>query len=172
MNILYGNKVVLRPIAMEDTGFIVKWRNTEFVRDNFLFRDTFSEEMHMNWMNTKVKSGEVIQYIICDKREKPVGSVYFSDVDMVQGTAEFGIFIGEEEYLGMGFGKEATELFVQFGLNVLGFKCISLRVLSKNKCAIHVYEDSGFEIQSTGAETISNTKDKVEVTFMRFKGKL
>ena len=58
--VIYGEKVMLRPITMEDTPLIVRWRNTESVRKNFIFRERFTEEMHNNWMRTKVASGEVV----------------------------------------------------------------------------------------------------------------
>ena len=65
--ILTGEKVVLRPITDADTDNIVRWRNTPSVRDNFIFRQTFTPEMHRNWLKTKVATGEVVQYIIVDK---------------------------------------------------------------------------------------------------------
>lgn len=43
--ILTGEKVVLRPITDADTDNIVRWRNTPSVRDNFIFRQTFTPEM-------------------------------------------------------------------------------------------------------------------------------
>ena len=40
--ILTGEKVVLRPITDADTDNIVRWRNIPSVRDNFIFRQTFT----------------------------------------------------------------------------------------------------------------------------------
>ena len=79
--ILTGEKVVLRPISDADTDNIVRWRNTPSVRDNFIFRQTFTPEMHRNWLKTKVATGEVVQYIIVDKAaDTAVGSVYSREV--------------------------------------------------------------------------------------------
>ena len=58
--ILTGEKVVLRPITDADTDNIVRWRNTPSVRDNFIFRQTFTPEMHRNWLKTKVATGETV----------------------------------------------------------------------------------------------------------------
>ena len=60
---IIGEKVILRPITREDTPRIVRWRNTPSVVKNFIFREPFTEEMHNRWLDTKVASGEVIQYI-------------------------------------------------------------------------------------------------------------
>ena len=44
-----GKKVSLREMTLDDTGLIVKWRNNPRVRDNFIFRETFTNEMHEAW---------------------------------------------------------------------------------------------------------------------------
>ena len=140
-----GDKIILRPIDLDDTPLIVKWRNNPSVMRNFIFRNTFTEEMHKNWMNTKVASGDVIQYIAIEKdTNKPIGSVYYRDVDHHNNSAEFGIFIGEDDARGKGYGKEITSLFTKFGLSELGFHRIQLRVLAGNEAAYKTYEKAGF----------------------------
>jgi len=137
--------VLLRPITEEDTPLIVKWRNTPSVRNNFIFRETFTEEMHKHWLDTKVASGEVVQYIIIDKStDTPVGSVYFRDVDMKNRSAEYGIFIGEESARGKGLGSEAIRMFIDFGFDVLNLHRISMRVLDGNEASIRSNEKVGF----------------------------
>ena len=107
--ILEGSKVQLKPITKEDTPWIVRWRNTESVRKNFIFQDKFTDEMHNHWMDTKVKSGQVVQFIIIEKEgQKPVGSVYLRDVDKMNRKAEFGIFIGEDSARKKGIGTESA----------------------------------------------------------------
>ena len=142
---IVGEKVLLRPITREDTPRIVRWRNTPSVRENFIFRETFTEEMHEHWLDTKVASGEVIQYIIVDKSEnKPVGSIYFRDVNRKNRSAEYGLFIGEESARGKGLGKEAIRLFTDFGFEEIGLHRISMRVLSDNDASIITNEKVGF----------------------------
>lgn len=95
--VLTGTAVTLRPITDADTDLIVKWRNTPSVVQNFIFRQTFTPEMHRSWLATKVATGQVVQYIILDNADgKPVGSVYYRDIDNHNRSAEYGIFIGEE----------------------------------------------------------------------------
>lgn len=143
--VINGEKVSLRPITREDTGLIVAWRNKPLVYKHFIFRQPFTREMHESWLTTKVDTGKVIQYIILDKAlEKPVGSVYYRDVDPENECAEYGIFIGEEAYLGRGFGTETARLFTRFGLDVLKLHRISLRVLGGNAIARRSYEKAGF----------------------------
>ena len=67
--VLTGTAVTLRPITDADTDLIVKWRNTPSVVQNFIFRQTFTPEMHRNWLATKVATGQVVQYIILDNAD-------------------------------------------------------------------------------------------------------
>ena len=143
--LIKGNKVNLRPIVMEDTELIVKWRNTHEVQKNFIFREPFTSEMHVNWMNTKIATGEVVQYIIEDSSSgKPVGSVFFRDINYHYDCAEYGIFIGEEFARGKGLGSETVKIFTEFGLNELGLHRISLRVFAENEIAYKSYLKAGF----------------------------
>lgn len=166
MNIV-GEKVVLRPITMDDTDNIVKWRNNPSVRNNFIFRETFTPEIHNNWMKSKVFTGQVVQYIIEDKEtSKPVGSIYFRDIDKNNESAEFGIFIGEDCARGKGFGSEATKLFVDFGLAELKLHRIFLRVLDENKSAIKSYINAGFQQEGVFHHMLKIDNEYRDVVFM------
>jgi len=149
--LIHGDKVYLRPMLIFkgegkiDTQHIVEWRNNPRVRKNFIFRETFTCAMHEEWIKNKVLTGEVIQYIICEKNSnRAIGSVYFRDINPVYKSAEFGIFIGEDNSIGKGYGTEATQLFTTFGLQVLDFHRIFLRVLKSNERACHSYYSSGY----------------------------
>lgn len=143
--VLDGEKVRLRPITDADTDLIVKWRNTPSVVQNFIFRQTFTPEMHRSWLATKVATGQVVQYIIIDKADdKPVGSVYYRDISAHNRSAEYGIFIGEESARGKGLGTETARLFTAFGFETLHLHRISLRVLADNMPARRSYEKAGF----------------------------
>ena len=143
--VLEGAAVRLRPIADADTDLIVKWRNTPSVVQNFIFRQTFTPELHRSWLATKVATGQVVQYIIIDKADdKPIGSVYYRDIDNHNRSAEYGIFIGEESARGKGLGTETAKLFTDFGFAELQLHRISLRVLAENTAARRSYEKAGF----------------------------
>ena len=66
------------------------------------------------------------------------------DIDREAKKAEFGIFIGEEEWLGRGIGEEAAKLILDYGFEELGLHKIKLRVLADNKRAIASYRKAGF----------------------------
>ena len=165
--VINGEKISLRPITREDTGLIVAWRSNPEVMKNFIFRQPFTRELHENWLATKVDTGKVIQYIIVDKETgRSVGSVYFRDIDPENESAEYGIFIGEEDCLGRGFGTETARLFTRFGLDVLKLHRISLRVLSGNDIARRSYEKSGFIMEGIFRDMVKLDGEYRDVIFM------
>lgn len=165
--VLDGRKVILRPIDMADTALIVKWRNSDSVRKNFIYRDLFTEETHINWMNTKVASGEVVQFIIHDKEQKSdVGSVYLRDINPVHESAEFGIFIGEDSARGRGIGSEAASLICNYGFDSLKLHRISLRLLGNNAAARRSYEKVGFKHEGTFTDMVKLDGAFTDIEFM------
>lgn len=140
-----GQQIYLRPITMEDTELIVKWRNEDRVRSNFIYQAPFTKEGHERWMRTKVASGEVVQFIICEKKnDRPVGSVYFRDIDLLNKKAEYGIFIGEADCAGKGIGSETARLAVGYARDVLKLHKLMLRVFADNFAAVKSYQNAGF----------------------------
>ena len=141
-----GDKVCIRPITREDTDLVVKWRNNERVRQNFVYREHFTNEIHEKWLEDKVFSGQVVQMIICEKNNnnRPVGSVYFRYEDDDRTEAEYGIFIGEDDAIGKGYGSETARLAVEYAREI-GIKRLMLRVFCYNSAAIKSYENAGFK---------------------------
>lgn len=142
----YGEGTVfLRPMTIEDTDEIIRWRNKDEVRKRFIYQGLFTRESHLNWIKTMVEPGRVVQMIICTKEEeKPIGSVYIRDIDHTHHKGEYGIFIGEEEALGKGYGTEAARLMVRYGFEKLGLHRIYLRLFADNVRAKKSYEKAGF----------------------------
>ena len=169
--IINSSNVRLRPITESDTPDIVRWRNDKAVQQFFIFREPFTTEMHQNWLKTKVASGEVIQYMIEDKScGQTVGSVYFRDIDPVNESAEYGIFIGEASARGRGLGSETARVFTDFGLNILQLHKISLRLLDNNVAAQKSYENAGFITEGFFSDMVKLDGEFKDIVFMaKFK---
>ena len=67
--------VYFRPITLEDTDRIISWRNSDRVRRNFIDQRPFTRQGHLNWMETRVAAGEVVQFILCETgTDRPVAA--------------------------------------------------------------------------------------------------
>lgn len=161
-------KVYLRPITAADTAKIVTWRNKEFVRKNFIYQKPFTEEGHMAWLREQVEPGHVAQFIIC-VADREIGSVYLRDIDREKGTAEYGVFIGEEEALGRGYGTAAAVLCLDYGFEKLRLQKIFLRFVEGNTGARKSYEKAGFRMIEDRRENVCLEQGPREVLFMEIE---
>lgn len=155
-----------------DTEDIVRWRNREFVRRMFLYQEPFTCEGHRSWIKNMIETGKAVQFIIWEKETGlKIGSVYLRDIDRENLKAEFGIFIGEEEKLGCGYGREAADLITDYGFSVLGLNKIFLRVMAENERARKSYQRAGFTEEGLmKQDRIINGKKQDLVFMAKFAG--
>lgn len=159
------NTVNLRLMTAEDTDRIVAWRNQDFVWTNFIYQEPFTREGHLSWFRNQVEKGHVVQFIICLPDGREIGSVYFRDIDRDKGVAEYGIFIGEEDALGHGYGTAAARAALCYAFTKLSLRKIYLRFLADNIAARKSYEHAGF-VMTDRKETVMTKQGEREVCFM------
>ncbi|HJA91857.1 MAG TPA: GNAT family N-acetyltransferase [Candidatus Eisenbergiella merdipullorum] len=149
--------VYFRPITLEDTDRIIRWRNSDRVRKNFIYQEPFTRQGHLNWMETKVASGEVVQFILCEtKGDRAVGSVYIRDIDRKNRKGEYGIFIGEADAAGKGYGTLAAKGAIAYAGDILHLHKLFLRVFADNAAALRSYEKAGFVREAILKDEIRN----------------
>lgn len=155
----------IRKIEPGDSENIVRWRNQPFVLENFLDRQKLTVEKHNEWYEKMVLSGKVHQFIIVENG-RDIGSVFLKNVDFDNFKAEFGIFIGEKEYIGRGYGTTAANLICEYAFSTLHLHKIYLRVLADNLRAIKSYEKVGFIVEGTSMDDSWNGEKFVNVIYM------
>lgn len=164
MQTVESKNLIYRPISYDDTDMVLKWRNSEEVNRNFLYRNEVTREDHIGWLNSKVATGKVIQFIIIEKEnQRPIGSVYFRDIDADMKQAQYGIFIGETDAKGRGYGSETAVRMVKYFFEEMCYHRLYLKVLARNTTAIKSYERAGFRVdESTDyGEHIDQVNEKV-----------
>lgn len=165
--IITGEKVILRSISGSDTTNILRWRNSDTVKQFFIDRRELTSETHTQWLKNKVFTGKTVQFIIVNKTTNTdIGTVYLRDVDFYHKKAEFGVYIGETCDLGKGYGTESAKLICEYGFNELHLNKISLRVISSNIRACKSYEKIGFVTEGTFKEDIWDGENFLDVIFM------
>lgn len=139
-------RIYLRLMTRDDTENIIKWRNNDVVRSQFIYQKLFTKESHEKWIETMIDTGKVVQMVIMlVEGDRPIGSVYIRDIDKEHKKGEYGVFIGEEDCLGKGYGTEAAELMTEYAFEYIGLHKLMLRVYADNERAIRSYEKAGFE---------------------------
>ena len=102
-------------------------------------------EQEATWLEGQLTTGERVPFTIYDRSTlRPIGSTELLHVDLRNGTAEFGLLIGEPDARGKGYGSETTRLMLDYGFTALGLHSVMLRVLAYNLAGIRAYEKAGF----------------------------
>ena len=73
-----------------------------------------------------------------------IGTLKIQPIDFTLGTAWLGIMIGDPEFRGRGYGREAMQEVLNYLFNSLKLKEVFLGVDLKNFNAISLYETLGF----------------------------
>ena len=142
---LEGERIYLSPINVEDNLQYTKWMNDLNVTINLgNFSRNFSIEKEKEAVQ-RLANDEGNFAIVLKDGDKLIGNCSLFDIDRVHRVATLGIFIGEEEDRGKGYGVEAIELILSYGFRVLSLNNIMLKVFSFNERAIKAYEKVGFK---------------------------
>lgn len=166
-NIIDGKKIYFRKMEEEDTSDIIRWRNNPRVQNRFIYQELFTPNGHKKWIENMVNEGKVVQFIIYEKEtNRKIGSTYLRDIDRSHNKAEYGIFIGEDDAVGKGYGSEAAKMMIRYGFHILKLHKIFLRVFEENVAAIKSYEKAGFVIEAKLREDVYKDDTYVNMLLM------
>ena len=137
-------EVELRKMSLSDTENVVKWRNSPNVKKNLYSQENITAEQHAGYFKKYVETGKIKQFIIVADGVD-CGTAFLKNIDIDKKEAEFGIFIGEDEYRGKGLSPIVAKKVAAFGFNDLCLKKIYLTVFEDNIAAIKGYIRAGFK---------------------------
>jgi len=149
-----GKKTRLRAIEREDIPRFVKWFNDPEVRhylDRYLPMSTAEEE---KWFEGQLEDRENKVFAIETAEGVHIGNCGLHRIDWKNRSAELGIFIGEKEYWGQGYGSDAITALLRFAFREMNLHRIHLRVHDYNERAIRCYEKCGFRHEGTLREAL------------------
>ena len=150
--IIRGERVFLRASERSDLPTFVRWFNDADVLRNLAMRTPMSLAAEEQWFDRMLaaQGTDRHHFVICLlDGGKPIGTVGLEEVDLANGTAEFGIAIGEKSEWGKGYGTDATRAICDFGFGELRLERIGLMVYADNKRGRRTYEKAGFTLEAT-----------------------
>ena len=141
---LVGERVYISPMNIEDAEIYTKWlNNQEITKYLSVHNSLISLSGEREYLETFSKN-EFHMCIVKIDNDELIGNIGLENIDYKNGTAELGIFIGEEENLGKGYGSEAIKLLTNYAFQELRLHSIYLRVYDINTRAQRAYEKCGF----------------------------
>jgi len=150
--IIRGEGVFLRPAERTDIATFVRWLGDAEVSRHLSLRSPISEAAEEGWFERMVAAqGKTDHhFVICLLAdERPIGTAGLHGLDWENGSAEFGIAIGEKGEWNQGHGTDALRAVCDFGFGELRLERISLLVYAGNDRARRSYEKAGFTHEGT-----------------------
>jgi RimJ/RimL family protein N-acetyltransferase len=142
---IQGERIYLSPINPEDVEKYTKWMNDPLVTKNLHGHSKYVSLLTEKEYLEKAAKGNYSYAIVLEENDELIGNISLMSVRMVNGTAELGIMIGEEDMRGKGYGTEAIKLLMEYAFDTLNLRNIMLRVVDRNVGGLKSYEKAGFK---------------------------
>lgn len=98
-------------------------------------------------LDETARGGHTVLGVITLPHGEPVGLLAYLNLDRRQGKAELRKMIGDPAYRGKGLAREATYLWLRYGVSTLGLRKIYLDTLDNNVRNIALNEKLGFKVE-------------------------
>lgn len=95
-----------------------------------------------------------------------IGSCGLFNVNETSHTAELGIAIGDKDYWGKGYGREAVNLLIEYAFRYRNFRRVWLWVHADNERAIRAYRACGFVVEGRLREHMYSNGRYVDAVYM------
>ena len=142
---LQGPRVYLSPMCAQDAQQYYEWVNDPAVTDGVgTTANVISLEGEQRWLAEN--SGDYQFAIVLQGQDRLIGNCGIKEIDWKRRCGEVGLFIGNEENRGKGYGPEVLRLLLGFAFGTLGLHSVSLRVFDFNARAVAAYKKVGFRL--------------------------
>ncbi len=142
--LLTCDNVVLRPMTIEDSMLIVKWRNEERVRKFYLYRETFTLEGQEAYFHRMVETGKVVQLMICDPAtDEAIGCTVASEINEEKRTAEIGVFMGDHAAPGKHLASHGMRALAFYVFQTRPVDTVYSRIFKDNIASRKMTERTG-----------------------------
>ena len=139
-----GENVRIRSFSRTvDYEIVNKWLEDDLGRW-FLLSRPDTREMTLDQL---IEDKDNILAMILLHDDSPIGLLAFLDINKEYSKAELRKLIGDPEFREKGFAKEATKLWIQYGINTLGLKKIYLNTIENNIRNITLNMELGFKVE-------------------------
>jgi RimJ/RimL family protein N-acetyltransferase len=146
--VLKGEKVILRAITRDDLERLCQFENDVELsvlangapwRPDLLARvqAEFDDQLHHEPPQNRVR-------FAIEADDKCIGDCSLQRIDRTSGTTELGISIGDRDYLGRGYGRDAIRVLLRYAFRIQNLYRVWLGTGSDNERAIRCYRACGF----------------------------
>ena len=144
-------KIYLRPITVNDGAYIVKWRNTNKVRNHSFDKRKVSLESNAIFYKNNVQTGKYKQYIAERIDEDfcvasyPIATVYLKDMDRDNQRCELCIFTSDDAEWNNQSQSIAIKLLLQKAFYEYDMHKVYTHVFTINIDEVSLMKNAGFK---------------------------
>ena len=146
---IFGERIRLRGVEREDLPLFVTWLNDPEVIKGLIINLPLSSLDEENWFENLAKLPPEEKPLAIEIQDENgwrlIGNSSFHNIFLINRCAEVGIFIGNKDEWGKGYGSETMLLLLKHGFETINLHRIFLRVYEDNHRAIRTYENIGFK---------------------------
>ncbi len=143
---IVGEKVALSPLRRDLVPLITRWVNDLAARRNIGAPLPQTLEQRIARYERDATGEGDVDFAVYERATwRPIGTVGLFQIDHRNGSAEFGILIGEPDARGKGYGTEATRLMLDYAFTALGLRSVGLTVAEWNVAGQRAYARAGFK---------------------------
>lgn len=144
---LRGEKVILRPIAREDLPRLREFNNdveVELAGGGDPPMPQTLETLRTRFEREAAEPSRGKTDFAIEADGKLIGQCGLFNVNEVARHAELGIAIGDKEYWGRGYGRDAVRVLLDYAFRLRNLRRVWLEVHAENERAIRAYRACGF----------------------------
>lgn len=148
--LLKGARLHLRPVTPADIdGPYLSWLNDpETTRFLDTGREPVTREALERMVRASVASTDAVLLAIVDRQTgRHIGNIRLSMINRLHRTASLGILIGEREFRGKGYAREAVELMLRHAFERLGLHKVTAGAYSDHAACLTAFQRAGFAVE-------------------------
>lgn len=151
-----NKRVYLRAFEPDDYKTTIKWRKDDEIWDMLGGTKYFvSEAFEKQWIENTIFNSKDVKLAVClVENDKHIGNVYMTNINEINRSCVSHVLIGEKEYWGHGYAREALLLAIDYMFNERNIHRIQANVLVSNVASLKMHEKCGYKLEGTLREAV------------------
>jgi RimJ/RimL family protein N-acetyltransferase len=165
---LESKNIILRPSSFKDCKLFAVWEEKEYVRRFFTMNDNRDYEEITREFIIRSEISTNIQLTIIHKTSlRPIGRIFLSKFNENEDSIDITrIYLGEEEFLRKGLGREALNLMLKYFFEMLKLERVTIDFFLDNRRAENLYISLGFKSEGIMRHVSKKNQNYIDLHLM------
>lgn len=151
-----NRRVYLRALEPDDYKTSILWRKDSQIWDMLGgLRRYVSEEYEKAWVEKAIFDTDNIRWAVCCTEDsRHIGNVYMTDIDRINRSCQSHILIGDKNYWGNGYGREALSEAINYMFREQNINRITAVIIENNVASLKMHEKIGYKVEGLMRESV------------------